>query len=70
MHTEVFEIVVKGTLSLPLIEALEGFTVTRVEDGNTYLLGEVPDQARLQGVLAMLADLTAELISVNRVDQV
>ncbi|WP_085369043.1 hypothetical protein [Leifsonia sp. NCR5] len=70
MHTEVFEIVVKGTLSLPLIEALEGFTVTRVEDGNTYLLGEVPDQARLQGVLAMLADLTVELISVNRVDQV
>ncbi|QIZ99917.1 hypothetical protein [Leifsonia sp. PS1209] len=69
MHTEVFEIVVKGTLSLPLIEALEGFTVTRVEDGNTYLLGEVPDQARLQGVLAMLADLTVELISVNRVDQ-
>lgn len=70
MHTEVFEIVVKGTLSLPLIEALEGFTVTRVEDGNTCLLGEVPDQARLQGVLAMLADLTVELISVNRVDQV
>lgn len=70
MHTEVFEIVVKGTLSLPLIEALEGFTVTRVEDGNTYLLGDVPDQARLQGVLAMLADLTVELISVNRVDQV
>jgi len=70
VHTEVFEIVVKGTLSLPLIEALEGFTVTRVEDGNTYLLGEVPDQARLQGVLAMLADLTVELISVNRVDQV
>lgn len=68
MHPEVFEIVVKGTLSAPLVAALDGFAVSRVESGNTHLVGEVPDQARLQGILELLRDLTVELVSVNRVD--
>ncbi|WP_431279953.1 hypothetical protein [Leifsonia poae] len=63
-----FEIVVKGTLSPPLITALEGFSVDHVENGRTHLIGEVPDQARLLGLLDLLRDLTVELVSVNPID--
>lgn len=68
MSTNDFEIVVSGTLSPPLIAALDGFAVDRVEDGQTYLVGRVPDQARLVGVLDMLRDLTIELVSVKPID--
>jgi hypothetical protein len=47
---------------------LDGFAVDRVEDGQTYLVGRVPDQARLVGVLDMLRDLTIELVSVKPID--
>ena len=67
MGAETFEIVVRGTLSLSLVAALNGFTVNRIEHGMTHLVGPVLDQAQLLGVLEGLRDLTIELISVNRV---
>lgn len=70
VNTRAFEIVVNGTLSPPLIAALDGFTVERIEDGQTYLVGQVPDQARLLGMLDMLRDLTIELVSVKPIDQI
>ena len=62
-----FEVVVKGRLSPTLTAAIDGFEVSRCEDGFTHLVGWVPDQARLHSTLELLRDLNIELISVNPV---
>ncbi len=65
MNAERFEIVVKGRLSPTLIAAIDGFEVSRCEQGETHLVGWVPDQARLHSTLELLRDLNIELVSVN-----
>lgn len=67
MADATFEIVIRGTLSDSVAALIDGFTVSQVEHGNTHLIGPVPDQARLQGVLTLFARLNIELVSVNRV---
>jgi hypothetical protein len=62
---EIFEIVVKGRLSPTLVAALDGFEVSRCDDGMTRLVGWVPDQAGLHSLLERLRDLNIELTSVN-----
>jgi len=47
---------------------LAGLEIIHEADGNTTLLGPLPDQAALHGVLAALRDLGLTLISVNRVE--
>jgi hypothetical protein len=59
------QIEVKGTLSQTLVAAIEGFEVSRVENGKTTLVGWVPDQTRLFSTLEVFRDLNVELISVN-----
>jgi len=67
MGTQVVEIVVRGALGPELVAALDGFAVEHGADGCTRLVGAVPDQARLIGVLGMLDDLHIEVVSVNPV---
>ena len=55
----------KGRLSPTLAAALDGFEVSHCEHGLTHLVGWVPDQARLHGMLELLRDLNIELVSVN-----
>jgi hypothetical protein len=62
---ETFEIVVRGQLSPTLVAALEGFEVSWFDRGCTHLVGWVPDQAGLHGLLQRLADLNIELTSIN-----
>jgi hypothetical protein len=62
-----YEIVVAASLSPALIAAFDGFTVSGTEHGMTHLVGWVDDQARLNGLLELMADLTIEFVSVNRV---
>ncbi len=61
-----FEIVVKGRLSPTLIAAIDGFEVTRCDNGLTHLVGWVSDQARLHSTLELLRDLNIELVSLNQ----
>jgi hypothetical protein len=65
LNAQRFEIVVKGRLSPTLIAAIDGFEVSRCDNGETHLLGWVPDQARLHSTLELLRDLNIELVSVN-----
>ncbi|MBD3942993.1 hypothetical protein IF188_14960 [Microbacterium sp. NEAU-LLC] len=66
MHDQTVEIVVGGPLSPDLVvTALEGFAVTTDDDGRTHVIGRVPDQARLIGLLAMFDGLHIAVISVN-----
>lgn len=67
MRAGTFEIVVATVLSPALVGAFDGFTVSKIERGATYLVGWVDDQARLNGLLELMADLTIELVSVNRI---
>ncbi len=68
LSAENFEIVVKGKLTPTLVAAIEGFEVSRYDSGLTHLVGWVPDQARLHGLLTILRDLNIVLYSVNAVE--
>ena len=57
-----FEIVVKGKVSPTVLLALDGLEVSRYDEGKTCLVGWVPDQARLHGLLAIFRDLNMELV--------
>lgn len=65
MLNETYEIVIRGTLSPAVLAAFPGFDVQKVEHGFTHLIGTVPDQARLHGLLETVASLNIELVSVN-----
>ena len=64
-----FEIVINGTLSEPIAALIDGFQTSRIENGLTYLIGSVPDQAKLQGLLTLFGNLNIELVSVNPIPQ-
>ena len=66
MAVEKFEIVIQGTLSPSVVAAVEGFSVRRVEHDKTHLIGTVPDQAGLLGILELLRDLTVTIESTRR----
>ncbi|MGL4258043.1 hypothetical protein [Microbacterium sp.] len=65
--SQVVEIVVRGTLGPDLVAALPGFTVEVTPDACTRVVGTIPDQARLLGLLDMLDELHIEVVSVNPV---
>ena len=68
LGAENFEIVVKGKLTPTLVAAIEGFEVSSYDCGLTHLVGWVPDQARLHGLLTILRDLNIVLHSVSAVE--
>ena len=65
--SQVVEVVVRGKLGPELVAALQGFEAHGAPDGRTRLVGVVPDQARLLGLLEMLDQLHVEVVSVNPV---
>lgn len=68
MSSQIAEVVVRGRMSPELIAALDGFQVTTGADGLTRVVGSVPDQPRLLGLLAAFDDLHIEVVSVNFLD--
>ena len=46
----------------------EGMTITREENGETILTGQVADQAQLHGLLKKIRDLGITLISISPID--
>jgi hypothetical protein len=63
--SQVIEIVVRGKLGPDLVAALHGFDVEDADDGCSRVVGSIPDQARLIGLLDMLDELHIEVVSVN-----
>lgn len=68
MHAHVMEVVVRGRLGADLVAALDGFDVESREGGLTRIVGPVPDQSKLFGLLDMFDGLHIEVVSVNPVD--
>jgi hypothetical protein len=58
------EIRVEGQIDETWSEWFEGFSVTHTERNETILIGELPDQTALYGVITKLRDLGLKLISV------
>ena len=59
------EICIEGQLDETWSEWFEGFSVSQTEQNQTILVGELPDQAALYGLIAKLRDLGLTLVSVN-----
>jgi hypothetical protein len=69
MSARTYEIATKGLLSPALVVGLHEFDVVRVEDGCSYLVGTVPDQAGLHALLRVLRERNVELISIDAVPE-
>jgi hypothetical protein len=64
----IYQIILQGHLSRQWSDWFEGFTITLDERGQTILVGPVPDQPALHGLLKKIRDLGIPLISLNRLD--
>ncbi len=63
-----YEIRVEGLIDKMWSDWFNGLTITHENETETVLLGKLPDQTALHGVLDHIRDLGLDLISVNRVD--
>ena len=62
-----YEIRIKGHLDKRRASWFEGMVVETAVSGETILLGHIPDQAALHGLLAKIRDLGIPLIALNQV---
>ena len=62
------QIRIAGHLDNHWAEEFGGFTITRQQNGDTFLTGPVMDQAALFGILKKVRDLGMQLISIERVE--
>lgn len=63
-----YEIRLSGRLDARRSASFDGMTLTCDPDGTTVLVGPVPDQAALHGLLARVRDLGLPLVSVTHID--
>ena len=64
-----YEIRLKGHLDDKWADWFEGLTITRADNGETLLRGQVVDQAALHGLLRQVRDLGLPLLSVIQVER-
>jgi hypothetical protein len=62
----IYEIRIEGHLAPRRFQQFEDLVVTHQPNGETHLVGPIPDQAALYGLLNWLRDLGASLVSVRR----
>jgi hypothetical protein len=63
-----YRIVIRGTIPRAPVGPLEGMRVETSGD-ETVLVGDVVDQAQLQGIIGWLSELGLEIVSLNPIDQ-
>lgn len=61
------QVVVRGRLSPELVATLSEFEISTGSDGRTSVVGVIPDQAKLIGLLDLLDQFHIEVLSVNPV---
>ena len=67
MAVREYSLVVEGELTDELGNTFAGMTLTR-EEGKTLLVGQVRDQAELQGLLQRITNLGLTLLSASTTD--
>jgi hypothetical protein len=65
---EQYQIVVKGNLDPKWTDWFDGFTICQGESGKCTLIGEVPDQSALHGMLAKIRDLGLPILMVKKLE--
>jgi len=65
---DTYRIHVRGHIEERWTDWLGGFSIHRLENGTTELIGPVVDQAALHGVIARIRDLGVPLLAVDRVE--
>ena len=63
---DVYRIRVKGQLDPSWSDWLGGFTILPQGDDSTLLIGQIVDQAALQGILNKLYGMNLKLLSLER----
>lgn len=66
MGSHIVDVTVQGRLGADLAAALPEFTI-RTRSGITHVVGPVPDQAKLFGLLDLFERFNIEVVSINRV---
>ncbi|NEP84290.1 MAG: hypothetical protein F6K39_42965 [Okeania sp. SIO3B3] len=64
MATDIYHIILKGHLRPQWTDWFDGLTITLEDNGDTLLIGPVPDQAALHGLLRKIRDLGLPLRAV------
>ena len=63
----VYEIRVQGHLDPRRLHWFESLIVRQAPDGETILVGPIPDQSALHGLLSWLYDIGIPLVAVKRI---
>jgi hypothetical protein len=63
-----YQIRIEGHVNLDWSASFEDVTVQHTEDGQTVLIGALPDQTALHGVLIRIRDLGISLVEVKRIE--
>jgi hypothetical protein len=66
--TDIYQVWVKEHLDTRWASRFDGFVISYRGDGTTLLVGSVPDQAALHGLLARVRDLGLTLLAVAHLD--
>jgi hypothetical protein len=66
----IYQIRIEGQLGEQWSDWFEGLVITLEENSDTFLTGEVDDQAALFGLLRKIRDLGIPLVSVNRLEDI
>ena len=71
MHAERqrYQIKLEGHVGLDWSSFFEKVTIQHTPDGQTVLIGALPDQTALHGVLMRIRDLGLSLVEVKRLTQ-
>ncbi len=68
LETAVYEIRIQGHLDNRRADWFTGMTITPLAEGVTAMIGPVPDQAALYGLLSRIRDLGVVLLLVRRLE--
>lgn len=68
-NSAIYEIRLEGLVDVSWVDWFSGMAIFHENSIETILVGELPDQSALYGVVDRIQDLGLTLISVRRIDR-